>query len=118
MLSNDELIVYEVNLVIQKAVYEKNKDWLLKHFEDMVTENNFIKANIFDQICVDPSDDSHMRCHKLTAQYFMHSYGEMEKYFEKMARAMRSQVVEKLGDHYTVNRRVFSLKKEILLKGK
>ena len=99
--------VYEVNLTIEKKLFDKNKDWLIDHFHQMVISNNFIKLDLFYQKNVDPINDEHMRYQRIVAQYLVDDYDVLHNYFDKQAKVMRSQVVEKLGYGYSVNRRVF-----------
>lgn len=101
--------VYEVNLTIELDLYEANKSWLISHFHEMVVENNFKALKLFIVRNTDPIDDSHLRYQKLVAQYFVSSHEQLQIYFEKQAKRMRSQVIEKLGCHYTVSRRVYEL---------
>lgn len=112
-LDDNRVVVYEVNLAIRRAVYEKYKDWLMDHIRDMVVVNKFIKAHVYTQINLDPTNDSFVRTHHLTARYYIKTYEELKKYLEKRAKAMRNQVIEKFEDNYTVSRRVFELQMEI-----
>ena len=98
--------VYEVNLTIEAHVFDENESWLINHFHEMVTENNFITLNLFLVRNTNPTDDSHLRYKKIVAQYYVPNYTDLQKYFEAQAKKMRSQVVEKLGYHYSVSRRV------------
>lgn len=108
MSDTSSIVIYEVNLDIKKDAYEKNKDWLLAHIKDMVNLNQFIKVNIFHQLNLDPTNDSHHRSHRITAQYFVPSYKHLETYLAKQAKHMRNQVLEVFKDNYNVFRRVFS----------
>ena len=103
------VFVYEVNLTIEINVFAEHKDWLLNHFHSMVIENNFIKLNLFFVKNIDPIDDTHLRYQKVVVQYYVSDYGTLQRYLEKQAKKMRSQVVEKLGPHYSVSRRIFEL---------
>lgn len=101
--------VYEVNLTIEKELFDKNKDWLIHHFHEMVTSNNFSKLKLFFVKNTDPINDAHMRYQKIVAQYYITDYKILHDYFEKQANNMRSQVFEKLGHCYSVSRRVLEL---------
>lgn len=98
--------IYEVNLTIEKDIFEKNKEWLLSHFNDMVNENNFIKGDIYYEINFNPLNDSHFTCQRVVAKYLVEKKAELVSYLEKQATKMRSQVVERLRCHYSVNRRI------------
>lgn len=108
------VVVYEVNLSIKKEIYEKNKEWLIDHIKDMVNINKFMRVNIYHQLNLDPTDDSFVKVHRLTARYYISSYDHLKSYLEQRAKNMRNQVREKFGDDYTVFRRVFTLEQEIL----
>jgi hypothetical protein len=110
----NQVIVYEVNLIIKRPAYNIHKDWLISHMKDMVNENKFIKVNIYDQLNLDPTNDSIIRYHRITAQYHIRGYENLKIYLEKNAKKMRNQVIEKFGHDYEVSRRVFVLKNEIV----
>lgn len=105
--SPNTTLVYEVNLTIEKKIFHEHKDWLIQHFHEMVIENQFTKLNLFYVRNMDPTNDEHMRYQKIVAQYFISHPEILARYFEKQAKSMRNQVIEKLGSHYTVTRRVF-----------
>lgn len=117
-LQENALIVYEVNLSIQNDVYRQHKNWFLNHIKEMVDSNDFIKVHIYEQLNLDPLDDTFTKIYRLTARYYMKSYDILKKYLEKRAKNMRDQVVEKFGDKYTVSRRVLQLKNEIYASDK
>ncbi|MFI4956571.1 MAG: DUF4286 family protein [Gammaproteobacteria bacterium] len=98
--------IYEVNLTIQESSYNRHEDWLIEHFHDMVSLNGFDGLRLFSNKNVNPLDDNHMRYRNLVVQYYVSDYKILETYLKKQAIKMRSQVFEKLGDGYTVTRRV------------
>ena len=106
---NPSIFIYEVNLTIEINTFLKHEPWLIDHFHQMVVDNNFIKLDLFYVKNVDPINDEHLRYKKITAQYHIMNYEILEKYFEKQAKKMRSQVTEKLETHYHVSRRVLEL---------
>lgn len=115
-LQQNQCIIYEVNLSINRAAYEEHGAWFLQHIEDMVSLNGFSKAKIYHEVNMDPIDDSHMRIHNITVRYTIDSYDQLKQYLERNSKIMRSQVVEKFKNNYTTKRRVFVLDKEIVNK--
>ena len=101
--------LYEVNLTIEKNVYETNKEWLIQHFHEMVRDNNFIKLNLFFEKNMNPIDDNDLRYQSLVAQYYIPNIENLLNYFKKLSKNSRSQVTEKLGCHYRVSRRVLEI---------
>ncbi|EKD74095.1 MAG: hypothetical protein ACD_45C00079G0004 [uncultured bacterium] len=101
--------IYEVNLTIQRDIFETHRTWLIDHFHQMVKQNNFIQLNLCFLKNTNPIDDHHLRYQSIVAQYLISDYPILEEYFEKQAKVMRSQVVDKLGCHYTVRRRVLEV---------
>lgn len=99
-------LVYEVSLTIEQKIFFENKKWLIDHFHDMVTQNDFVKLNLFFVKNTNPIDDDHLRYQKIVAQYYISDNNILQKYFEKQAKKMRSQVIDKLGNSYSVSRRV------------
>ncbi|MBA2649253.1 MAG: DUF4286 family protein [Legionella sp.] len=104
-----KLTVYEVNLTIEKQVFDENKEWLIQHFHEMVIENNFNSMKLFFVKNMDPIDDTHLRQQKLVAQYFITDPQTLEIYLAKQAKNMRSQVADRLGRHYSISRRVLEI---------
>jgi len=98
--------IYEVNLTIDKSIFDENKLWLIDHFHDMVSDNKFIKLELFFVKNTDPINDDHLRYQKVTAQYHIADYETLQQYLEKQANAMRSQVLDRLKGHYSIVRRV------------
>lgn len=103
------MYVYEVNLTIEKEVFRENETWLIEHFRDMVNKSKFIQAKVFAVKCINPIDDDHLRYEQLVVQYYISDYRILCRYLEEQASTMRSQVTERLGHHYMVNRRIYKL---------
>ena len=107
--------IYEVNLSFNKDIFEIHGAWFMEHINDMVSLNGFSKACVYQELIVDPTDDSFLRKCNLIVQYYIKSYEKLQDYLETKSQSMRSQVVEKFGNNYTVKRRVFELVKEIII---
>lgn len=82
---------------------------MIEHFHEMVTKNNFIKLDLFFEQNTDPIDNIHLRYQKLTVQYYISNEAILQTYFNKQAKEMSSQVIDSLGCHYSVSRRIFEL---------
>ncbi|EKD75391.1 MAG: hypothetical protein ACD_44C00144G0005 [uncultured bacterium] len=106
---SNPIFVYEVNLTIEIPIFNQHKTWLIEHFHDMVTKNNFMELKLFFVKNTDPTNDEYLRYQKIVAQYYISDYKILQDYLEKQSKKMRSQVIEKLGYHYSVSRRVFEL---------
>lgn len=107
--THENEVIYEVNLCIEKPIFEENKSWLIEHMHDMVRENNFLKVHIFYEENFNLVNDDLMRYVKITAQYHVNSLANLTTYLEKNAKKMRSQVVDRFQSHYSVSRRVLTL---------
>ncbi len=101
--------LYEVNLTIEKKIFEINKEWLIEHFHEMVRDNKFIKLNLFFVKNMNPIDDNDLRYQSLVAQYYVPNIENLLSYFERFSKNTRSQVSEKLGCNYNVTRRVLEI---------
>lgn len=105
--------IYEVNLSINLDTFEKHGDWFMGHIEDMLKSNQFLKAEICKEINLNPIDDSPLRLVNLSIKYYLDDYEKLISYLEKQAKIMRSQVVEKFKNNYSISRRVFSIEKQL-----
>lgn len=101
------MLVYEVNLFLQKNITSEYLPWLDRHMEEMLKYNGFKKAELFE---VDSDDEFD----QFTVQYWVNSRESLDHYFEKYAETMRNEAKEKFGDQFTAHRRIYTLKDSIL----
>lgn len=95
------MIIYEVNITIDKNIFGDFYPWLISHVKEMLQFDGFEKATIG---LIDAKHDQQMRL--LRVDYWIKSLAELEEYLEKDAPNMRAEGVERFGKFMTITRRV------------
>lgn len=95
------MIIYEVNIHVQESIFDNYYAWLLKHIEEMLTFEGFKKAEIG---LVENQENSNEK--KLRISYAIHSYSDLENYFNTHAPRMRAEGMEKFPNQFSATRRV------------
>lgn len=103
------MVIYEVNLTINKAIYSKFTLWLKDHVNGMLQFPGFIQASIFK-----PEEEISDQ-EKLTIQYQLECRADLERYFTEFAPRMRAEGIKRFNDNFTAARRIFEVQ-EIISK--
>ena len=98
------MIIYEVNLNIDREIYFEYKLWLMEHVKEMLQFPGFMQAILLKQEQDDVSDQE-----KLTVQYQLESREYLEKYFIECAPKMREEGIRRFKDKFSATRRVFNV---------
>ena len=98
------MIIYEVNLSIDRGIYAEYKSWLIEHVKEMLQFPGFIQASLLKQEQDDPSDQE-----KLTVQYQLEGRDDLEKYLIECAPKMREEGIKRFKDKFSATRRVFKV---------
>ena len=96
------MVIYEVNLSIDRAIYTEYTLWLEEHAREMIQFPGFIQALILKQ---DQGDDSSQE--KLTIQYQVESREDLESYLIEFAPKMREEGMKRFKDKFSASRRIF-----------
>jgi quinol monooxygenase YgiN len=104
------MIVYEVNIRIERAISEEYRAWLAEHVRELLTLPGFLSAEVFE--CLpDPDDAEH---ESLVVCYRLQSHAALTAYLAHHAPAMRAKGTERFGDRMQVSRRVLAPLVEML----
>ena len=98
------MIIYEVNLNINREIYSEYKLWLMDHAKEMLQFPGFIQATLLKQ-----EQDNVSEQEKLTIQYQLESREDLEKYFIEFAPKMREEGIKRFKDKFSATRRVFKV---------
>lgn len=98
------MIIYEVNLEINGAIYEEFLAWLHRHIAEMLTFEGFIKA---DLLIV--KNQENPTTQQLSVVYTIDTAANYQHYLTKHAPQMRSDGVKKFANQFTIQRRVLEL---------
>jgi hypothetical protein len=79
------MVIYEVNLVIDKAIVESFMDWLKPHVTEILCFEGFLSAQ-----CLEQTTELKEGSYQLTMQYRIQSMENLNYYLMYHAQAMRS----------------------------
>lgn len=102
------MVIYEVNLVIDDAIYTEFRLWLKKHVHQMLQFPGFMQASIFK-----PELDEVFDQKTLTIQYQIKTRDDLERYFTEFSTKMRAEGIQQFGDKFSAMRRVFAVEEII-----
>ena len=77
-------LIYEVNLDVDAAVFDKYQVWLKKHRDEVLALDGFESCQVFERSASDenaPNKDQRL----LTLHYFMRDRASLDHYFNKHA---------------------------------
>jgi len=103
------MVIYEVNLAIDKEIYPQFQSWLKKHAEEMLQFPGFIQASILK-----PEKEEVEGQEKLTVQYQLEDREALEVYFTDFAPKMRGDGINLFKDKFSAERRIFEVQENIL----
>jgi antibiotic biosynthesis monooxygenase (ABM) superfamily enzyme len=107
------MVVYEVNLSINREIFTDYKSWLDEHILQMLEFPGFLNATILNQTI--DSNNSDEQVH-LTVQYQLESAEDLQTYFDEYAAKMRSDGVSRFEGRFSATRRIFEVEKMIEAK--
>ena len=96
------MIVYEVNLVVDAAIYDAYRAWLDAHIGAILALPGFLGAELF--ACDEPGADAMRRA--LCVQYRLRDATALEAYLRDHAPAMRADGQARFGGRFSATRRV------------
>jgi len=102
------MVIYEVNLSIDKGIYTEFRLWLKAHVNEMLQLPGFLQASIFKPELDEASDQE-----KLTIQYQLKSRDDLERYFTEFSAKMREEGMKRFSDQFSATRSVFSVEEMI-----
>lgn len=97
------IIVYEVNIFVQRAIEKQYREWLVKHIAEILALPGFIDAQCFD-IQQDISANDIAIC----VHYRLESQAALDNYFEHYAPRLRADGLATFGDQFRTTRRVLA----------
>ena len=98
------MVIYEVNLAIDRDIYTEFQSWLTEHIKEMLQFPGFMQATLLEQEADDAAEQG-----KLTIQYQLKSRGELDTYLIKSAPKMREEGIKRFKDKFSATRRIFKV---------
>lgn len=96
------MIVYEVNLDIDDAVFEAYRAWLEPHVRELLALPGFLGAECFERR--EPAPDAGRR--SLCVQYRLRDLAALERYLREDAPRLRAGGEARFGGRFSAARRV------------
>ncbi|MBL0333496.1 MAG: DUF4286 family protein [Chlorobiota bacterium] len=97
------MIIYEVNLIVQKSIATEYKSWLSLHINQILQINGFVSANWY-QIEYDDDLNEHW-----SIQYKLHNFSDLQDYLDNFSKQFREDGLKRFGNQFTSTRRVLKL---------
>mgnify|MGYP005860801685 CR=1 FL=1 len=98
------MIVYEVNIRIERAIAEDYRAWLADHVRELLTLPGFLSAEVFE--CAPDGDDAGHE--SLVVCYRLESQAALSSYLSEHAPAMRAKGDARFDDRMHITRRVLA----------
>jgi hypothetical protein len=98
------MIVYEVNLSIDAAVYDAYRVWLDAHIAEILTLDGFLQATVWE--VREPPASPTLRA--LCVHYRLRDRAALEDYFAHHAPRLREEGQRRFGGRFSATRRVLA----------
>lgn len=101
------MIIYEVNLQVEKTVWPAFITWLDEHIygeKGMLSFAGFERVTLLRPL----EEESHF--HSLTVHYYVGSQTYLDDYFQHYAAAMREEGILRFGHQFSATRRILAEK--------
>lgn len=99
------MLVYEVNLAVDRSIGSEYRNWLPEHVDEMLGFAGFLGADIWER---DPRVEGETNLERLlfTVHYRVRDRASLDAYLRDHAATMRALGVSRFGDRFTATRRV------------
>ncbi len=94
------MVIYEVNITINEAVFVKFQTWLSQHIQLILQQSQFYSATVYG------SENTTAPSKQLIVHYRAHKLADVNHYLENLAPAMRQEGLSQFGDHIEITRRI------------
>ncbi|MCY4523879.1 MAG: DUF4286 family protein [Halobacteriovoraceae bacterium] len=94
------MIVYEVNLTIEREILDDFNRWLKEHVKEILEFPGFDRAEIYMEEELENS---------ISVRYFLQKREDLQNYLDNHAKKMRGKGIEKFKDKFSAQRRILFL---------
>lgn len=101
------MVIYEVNLTVEKGIFMIFYDWLIPHITKMLEFNGFLNAKTLLDSSASTDKETNT---KLTVVYTVDSMKNLDHYLTHHSASMRKEGLEKFGNKFSATRRIFEIK--------
>lgn len=96
------MVIYEVNLSINKDSFDSYLSWLTPHVKEMLNFKGFKKARYLNETKYDDHQTKN-----LTVQYEVDTMDDLEDYLTNHSSRMRDEGIKRFKDKFSASRRFF-----------
>lgn len=96
------MIVYEVNLFVQRAIEAPYRAWLDAHIREILALPGFVDAQTYERTDPPGAPDELVLC----VHYRLQDQAALDAYFRDHAARLRADGVNRFGDRFRAERRV------------
>ncbi|MEM1041872.1 MAG: DUF4286 family protein [Bacteroidota bacterium] len=97
------MIVYEVNLTVDRDIADAYAAWLGLHIEEMLTLPGFVSAEWLVDRHYNEEEGADPRW---SVRYRLGSHDDLQRYVDEDAERMRADGLERFGDRFSATRRI------------
>lgn len=98
------MVIYEVNLTIDRDIYQNFQLWLKDHIQEMLQFSGFIQA------CISKPEEKKSSLQELlTIHYKIENREALEEYLQKLAPKMREKGIKRFNNKFSAERRIYEI---------
>ena len=101
------MIVYEVNLTVDREIADDYANWLGPHIEEMLALPGFESAEWLEDVDYDEEEGAAPRW---SVRYRLRSHDDLARYYEEHAERMRADGLDRFGTKFKATRRVLRVR--------
>jgi len=98
------MVLYEVNLVVNRDIYGDFLSWLREHINEMLCFEGFVKADLWTLEAEDQGSSPDAIC----VQYHLESRDKLNTYLNVHAPRMRKDGIRRFGGKFSATRRILN----------
>lgn len=102
------MVIYEVNLSVDKEIFQDYSVWLQEHVEEMLQFPGFLSATIMRPEIVEDGEQKEM-----VVQYQLEGRDDLERYFNEFASGMREKGIQLFSGRFSAKRRILEVESAI-----
>lgn len=97
------MVIYEVNITVNEAIYNDYYAWLIQHIKEILQIKGFVKAEVGKV-----EQDIATEKVQLRISYYLESYEYLQHYLTEHSPKMRAEAQSRFGDQFSATRRIIT----------
>ncbi|AKP74585.1 hypothetical protein Psal006b_00793 [Piscirickettsia salmonis] len=104
------MVIYEMNLIIQSAIYDRYINWLYNHIKELLSLPGFCSAQLLHEL----TSDTHYHEHRCTVIYKIDSITSLDYFFTHYPHKVQHHSLENFPEGISSAHRVFEVSTEVV----